>query len=49
MMAYQKINVMKDVDRPGKIVVEDENNTYAFYDCTVAEVAEFIRTIHEED
>lgn len=49
MMAYQRIHVMKDLDKPGKIVVEDENNTYIFDDCDMAEVAAFIRVIHEED
>ena len=47
MIAYQKVTVMKD-DGKGRIVVEQENNTFEFFGCTMAEVAEFMERIWRE-
>ena len=41
MIAYQKVTVMQDKAK-GKIVVEQESNTFEFFDCTMAEAAEFM-------
>ena len=41
MIAYQKITLMKDSQK-NKVVVENASNTFEFYDCTMAEIAEFM-------
>lgn len=47
MLAYQKIVVMKDPAK-NKIVVENESNTFEFYDCSMEEAAEFFKKMIEE-
>lgn len=47
MLAYQKITVMKD-EAKGKIVVENNNNTFEFFDCTIEEAAAFLKVMIEE-
>ena len=47
MIAYQKISVMKD-SKVNKIVVENESNTFEFYDCSMEEAAEFFKKMIEE-
>ena len=48
MIAYQKIVVMKD-EKKNQIVVENRNNTFEFFDCTMEEAAEFFKKMIEED
>ena len=48
MLAYQKITVMKD-EAKGKIVVENNNNTFEFFDCSMEEAAAFFKTMIEEE
>lgn len=47
MLAYQKITVYKDPQKE-KIVVENNNNTFEFFDCTMEEAAEFFKKMIEE-
>ena len=41
-MQYQGLKIMKDTAK-NLIVVESDNNTFRFYDCTMEEVAKFVR------
>lgn len=41
MIQYQKLQIMQDRMKC-KTVVEHENNTFEFYDCSMSEVAEFM-------
>lgn len=41
MIQYQKLTVMQDKAKQ-KTVVEHENNTFEFFDCSMSEVAEFM-------
>ena len=48
MLKYQKFTVMQDKSK-NKIVVENESNTFEFFDCSMNEVAAFIRTVLDEE
>ena len=47
MLHYQKIMVYKDKQK-NKIVVENNDNTFEFFDCTMEEAAEFFKKMIEE-
>lgn len=47
MIHYQKITVMQDRNQ-NKIVVENQDNTFEFYDCTMEEAAAFFKEMIEE-
>ena len=42
MLQYTGMKVFKDPQRGDKVVVEWENTTLTFYDCSMQEIAEFI-------
>lgn len=48
MLKYQKLTVMQDKSK-NKIVVENESNTFEFFDCSMDEVAAFIHTVLDEE
>ena len=41
MIQYQKLTIMQDRMK-SKVVVEHENNTFEFFDCSMPEIAEFM-------